>query len=102
MSPPGYQATVVKASRCGNERPERSDRRKAGSRELAKKPVAGKKLLSTGLSLSGSRLRKFQMWTERHIGFLPVLFFGRGVFQYNYGFVPYRKAINVVVGKPIR
>ena len=54
------------------------------------------------IPLSGSRLRKFQMWTERHIGFLPVLFFGRGVFQYNYGFVPYRKAINVVVGKPIR
>ena len=42
------------------------------------------------------------MWTEHHIGFTPVLFFGRGVFQYNYGIVPYRKAINVVVGKPIR
>ena len=29
MSPPGYQAPVMKASRCGNERQERFDR-KAG------------------------------------------------------------------------
>ena len=30
MGLPGYQAPVMKASRCGNERQERSDRRKAG------------------------------------------------------------------------
>ena len=42
------------------------------------------------------------MWAEQHIGFMPVLFFGRGIFQYNLGIVPYRKAITVVVGKPIR
>ena len=29
-SPPGNQAPFVKASRCGNERQERSDRSKAG------------------------------------------------------------------------
>ena len=39
MSPPGYKAPVVKASRCGNERPERSDRRKAGTREVGKYSV---------------------------------------------------------------
>ena len=31
LSPPGYQAPVVKASRCGNKRQERSDWRKVGS-----------------------------------------------------------------------
>ena len=38
---------------------------------------------------------------EKWIGFVPVLFFGRGIFQYNYGIVPHRKPITVVVGKPI-
>ena len=35
------------------------------------------------------------------MGFTPVIFFGRGIFQYNYGIVPYRKKITVVVGKPL-
>ena len=30
-----------------------------------------------------------------------MIFFGRGVFQYNYGLLPRRKKITVVVGKPI-
>ena len=37
MSPPGYQAPVVKASRCGNEEQEWSDRRKAGKEGSGKK-----------------------------------------------------------------
>lgn len=49
----------------------------------------------------GSRLRSFQRWAEKWVGFTPVLFFGRGVFQYNYGVIPHRKPITVVVGKPI-
>ena len=36
MSPPGYQAPVVKASRCRNERQERSDRRKEGRKGSGK------------------------------------------------------------------
>jgi hypothetical protein len=52
--------------------------------------------------MTGSKLRRFQTWTENYVGFTPILFFGRGIFQYNYGIVPYRKAITIVVGKPIR
>ena len=37
MSPPGYQAAVVKTSWCRNERQKRYDSRKAGSREVGKK-----------------------------------------------------------------
>ena len=37
MSPPGYQAPVMKASRCGNERQERSGRRKEGRKGSGKK-----------------------------------------------------------------
>ena len=36
MNPPGYQAPVMKASRCGNERQEMSDRRKAGRKGSGK------------------------------------------------------------------
>ena len=39
MSPPGYQAPVVKASRCGNERQERSDRRKPGRKGSGKNAI---------------------------------------------------------------
>ena len=35
------------------------------------------------------------------MGFVPVLFFGRGIFQYNYGIIPHRQKITVVVGKPL-
>ena len=36
MSPSGYQAPVKRASRCGNERQERSGRRKAGRKGRGK------------------------------------------------------------------
>ena len=49
----------------------------------------------------GTWLRTFQTVAEKWLGFVPVLFFGRGIFQYNYGIVPHRKPITVVVGKPI-
>jgi hypothetical protein len=34
-------------------------------------------------------------------GVSPVLFHGRGMFNYTFGFLPFRSPINVVVGKPI-
>ena len=36
------------------------------------------------------------------IGFAPVLFSGRGIFQYNFGFLPHRVPLHVVVGAPIQ
>eukprot|EP00095_Tigriopus_kingsejongensis_P010589 maker-scaffold449_size167299-snap-gene-0.17 protein:Tk10589 transcript:maker-scaffold449_size167299-snap-gene-0.17-mRNA-1 annotation:"2-acylglycerol o-acyltransferase 1" len=49
----------------------------------------------------GSKLRQFQEWFEKKLRFSPPLFFGRGVFQYTWGIVPFRKPLNVVVGAPI-
>ena len=49
----------------------------------------------------GTKLRRFQDMVEKVLSFSPPMFYGRGVFQYNYGFVPYRKPITVVIGKPI-
>ena len=36
MSPPGYQAPVVKSCWCGNERQEMSDKRKVGRKGSGK------------------------------------------------------------------
>ena len=35
------------------------------------------------------------------MGFTLPMFYGRGVFQYTFGMMPYRKEINVVVGNAI-
>jgi len=50
----------------------------------------------------GSALRKFQMKFKAVTGFSPPLFHGRGIFNYNFGILPYRRPINTVVGKAIR
>ncbi|RDD46660.1 2-acylglycerol O-acyltransferase 1 [Trichoplax sp. H2] len=50
----------------------------------------------------GSWLRNFQIRFMRATTFIPPLFHGRGVFNYSFGLLPYRKPLNVVVGKPIR
>jgi len=49
----------------------------------------------------GSRVRKFQEWLKGVTTFTLPLFHGRGIFQYSYGLVPYRKPVTVVVGSPI-
>ncbi|OQV14216.1 2-acylglycerol O-acyltransferase 2-A [Hypsibius exemplaris] len=49
----------------------------------------------------GSRVRKFQRAWQKLFGFAPIIFAGRGLFNYNFGMVPYRVPINTVVGKPI-
>ncbi|XP_067122256.1 LOW QUALITY PROTEIN: 2-acylglycerol O-acyltransferase 2-like [Centruroides vittatus] len=49
----------------------------------------------------GSFLRKMQNRLTKILGFSPPIFYGRGIFQYNMGYLPFRKEIVTVVGKPI-
>ncbi|XP_018783110.1 PREDICTED: 2-acylglycerol O-acyltransferase 2-like [Bactrocera latifrons] len=48
-----------------------------------------------------SWLRRFQTLTKRLTGISPLIVLGRGFFQYTFGFLPQRKHIVQVVGKPI-
>ncbi|XP_029282901.1 2-acylglycerol O-acyltransferase 1 [Cottoperca gobio] len=50
---------------------------------------------------SGSPLRKLQNRLQSIMGVAMPLFHARGVFQYSFGLMPYRKSIHTVVGKPI-
>lgn len=45
--------------------------------------------------------RKWQIWMKNNWGFTVPLFYARGLFNYDFGLLPYRKPITVVVGKPI-
>lgn len=49
----------------------------------------------------GTRLRRLQTWMTRWLGFSPPLFLGRGIFQYSWGWLPHRRPIVTVVGKPV-
>ncbi|XP_043548420.1 2-acylglycerol O-acyltransferase 2 [Chiloscyllium plagiosum] len=49
----------------------------------------------------GSLLRKIQERLQKVMGISLPLFHARGVFQYSFGLLPYRKPIYTVVGKPI-
>lgn len=49
----------------------------------------------------GSWLRTVQEKLRDVMGFALPLFHARGVFQYNFGLMPYRKPIHTVVGHPI-
>ncbi|XP_048450458.1 2-acylglycerol O-acyltransferase 2-A-like [Rhincodon typus] len=49
----------------------------------------------------GSLLRKIQERLQKVMGISLPLFHARGVFQYSFGLMPYRKPIHTVVGKPI-
>jgi len=49
----------------------------------------------------GSLGDKFHHWMTRYLGFTLPLFHARGIFNYDRGFMAYRRPINVVVGKPI-
>lgn len=44
----------------------------------------------------GSLLRRFQMFMTKLLSFSPPLFHGRGVFNYTFGFLPFRHPVNVV------
>ncbi|KAJ8901089.1 hypothetical protein NDN08_004949 [Rhodosorus marinus] len=49
----------------------------------------------------GSKLRNFQEALKKVVNIAPVVFYGRGVFNYRFGFLPYRNSLVTVVGKPI-
>ncbi|KAM6970668.1 2-acylglycerol O-acyltransferase 1-like [Aplochiton taeniatus] len=49
----------------------------------------------------GSVVRAFQEGMRKTLGFSLPLFYARGVFQYSFGLLPFRKPIYTVVGKPI-
>ncbi|XP_072428879.1 2-acylglycerol O-acyltransferase 1-like [Chiloscyllium punctatum] len=49
----------------------------------------------------GSLLRRMQEILKKTAGFTLPLFHARGVFQYTFGLLPYRKPIYTIVGKPI-
>eukprot|EP00794_Sanderia_malayensis_P010751 gene10751-11901_t len=49
----------------------------------------------------GSLLYKFQTKCMKLLTFAPVLFHGRGIFQYNFGLLPYRHPVATVIGAPI-
>ncbi|KAJ3336661.1 diacylglycerol O-acyltransferase 1 [Gonapodya sp. JEL0774] len=44
---------------------------------------------------------EFSHWLKKYFGVTFPLITGRGVFTYNYGFLPYRRPINTVVGEPL-
>ena len=47
-------------------------------------------------------IHKLQMAVKKFMGFTVPLFHARGVFNYDVGMMPYRRPINIVVGKPIQ
>ncbi|TKR57494.1 hypothetical protein L596_030749 [Steinernema carpocapsae] len=49
----------------------------------------------------GSWVRFIQTKIKEMIGFSPVLFSGRGIFNYSFGLLPHRVPLNIVFGAPI-
>ena len=47
-------------------------------------------------------IHKMQLVVKKILGFTVPLFHARGVFNYDVGMMPYRRPVNVVVGKPIK
>ncbi|VDD93065.1 unnamed protein product [Enterobius vermicularis] len=49
----------------------------------------------------GTLLRKLQVTFRRYAGFSTPIIFGRGIFNYTFGVLPFRTPIHTVVGRPI-
>jgi 2-acylglycerol O-acyltransferase 2 len=47
-------------------------------------------------------VHKAQLLIKKMLGFTIPLFHARGVFNYDMGLMPYRRPLNIVVGRPIR
>ncbi|XP_014468412.1 PREDICTED: 2-acylglycerol O-acyltransferase 1-like [Dinoponera quadriceps] len=52
-------------------------------------------------SSEGTFFRRVQHYIRKIIGLAPVVFSGRGFFQYSFGLIPKREPITVVVGSPM-
>lgn len=48
------------------------------------------------------KIHKLQLLVKKVLGFTIPLFHARGVFNYDVGLMPYRRPLNIVVGKPIK
>jgi 2-acylglycerol O-acyltransferase 2 len=48
------------------------------------------------------RIHRFQMFIKKIMGFTVPLFHARGIFNYDVGIMPYRRPMNIVVGRPIK
>jgi 2-acylglycerol O-acyltransferase 2 len=53
-------------------------------------------------STSHPKVHRAQLLVKKALGFTIPLFHARGVFNYDVGLMPYRRPVNIVVGKPIR
>lgn len=47
-------------------------------------------------------IHKIQLLVKKLLGFTIPLFHARGVFNYDVGLMPYRRPLNVVVGRPVK
>merc|ERR1712224_575225 len=50
---------------------------------------------------TGSKLRQFQERMKRLLKFTAPIIHGRGIFNYHFGLMPFRRPIHTVVGEPI-
>jgi 2-acylglycerol O-acyltransferase 2 len=48
------------------------------------------------------RLHRFQLFVKKMMGFTVPMFHARGIFNYDVGIMPYRRPMNLVVGRPIK
>jgi 2-acylglycerol O-acyltransferase 2 len=53
-------------------------------------------------SNSHPSIHKAQLLIKKLLGFTIPLFHARGVFNYDVGLMPYRRRLNIVVGRPIK
>ena len=51
---------------------------------------------------SHPKIHKVQLFVKKLLGFTIPLFHARGIFNYDVGLMPYRRPLNIVVGRPIR
>ncbi|KAF2702922.1 diacylglycerol O-acyltransferase 2A [Pleomassaria siparia CBS 279.74] len=51
---------------------------------------------------SNSYIHDLQLLVKKYLGFTVPLFHARGIFNYDVGLMPYRRPLNIVVGRPIR
>jgi 2-acylglycerol O-acyltransferase 2 len=51
---------------------------------------------------SHPKIHKIQLLMKKLLGFTVPLFHARGIFNYDVGLMPYRRPLNVVVGRPLK